>query len=676
MKRRCSSVSPVVRPASVSSTGHGELLSIAVLCALLFSASAAGSAPGWMRAQLSAQVPALDVNADGVILYRETVLTVTPNGKIKRLERQVTKILRPDGVDQAKPRFYYGPMFPITDLHGWSIPPGGKDYEVKERDAIDSADIDVDGGELVTDVRMKVLAIPGAQVGSVIGYEVEQELRPEFLSEDWEVQNIIPIGEERFTLNLPAGWSYESRWLNHGAEAPQSLGPNQWVWVLNQVAPVKVESYMPPWSGIAARMVLSLSPPGGKGSAISTWNDIGVWYGKLVNDRRATSASIKQKVAELTANAASPLAKIQAIAKFVQTDIRYVAIELGIGSHQPHLAADIFSHRYGDCKDNATLLSTMLQEIGVESYYTIINTERGAVTASTPPNLKFNHAILAIVLPAGEGTDLPAQMLSKKWGRVLFFDPTDSLTPFGAIRGELQANFALLVGQDGGELMQLPQLSPELSGITRSATMELDDAGTLKGVVNEVHRGGRASQQRAQLRAATIDTDRIKPIERLAGRSLSNFQVMKASISNLHAENLPFEWHYTLEVAHYSKTAGELLLLRPRVLGNEAAGFLETPEPRVQPVEFDEPERDIDTVEITLPAGYAVDELPPAMNIEEGFASYHSRTEFSGRTLKYTRTLEIKELSVPPAKADELKFFYRKIAEDERNSAVLKRTKP
>jgi hypothetical protein len=185
----------------------------------------------------------------------------------------------------------------------------------------------------------------------------------------------------------------------------------------------------------------------------------------------------------------------------------------------------------------------------------------------------------------------------------------------------------------------------------------------------------RLFMQRAQLRAASVSTDRIKPIEKLAGASLSNFQVLKTSIANLHAENLPFEWHYTLEVANYSKMAGDLLLLRPRLLGNEGATFLETPAVRVQAVELDEPERDIDTVEILLPAGYTVDELPPATNIEDGFASYHSKTEFSGRTLKYTRTLEIKELNVPPAKADELKLFYRKIAEDERSSAVLKRPK-
>jgi len=650
-------------------------LVVGTLCCMLHVPSGmAASSPAWMRAQLNAPLPPHDDKADAVILYQETVLTVSSNGKIKRLDRQVSKILRPGGQTRARPRFYFDPKSPITNLHGWSIPPDGKDYEVKERDAIESADLDVEGGELVSDVRVKLLPIPGAQVGTLVGYEVEQELKPEILADDWGVQDDVPIREERFTLMLPAGWSYESNWLNHGVEAPSSIGSNQWRWTLSDVAAVKIEPYMPPWQGIAGRMVVSLVPPGGKNSGIKSWNDIGAWYAQLINDRRNASPAIRQKVAELTANSSTTMAKIQALAKFVQTDIRYVAIELGIGGHQPHPAADIFSHRYGDCKDNATLLSTMLKEIGVESYYAIINTERGAVSATTPPNLKFNHAILAISLPTDvDAGALPGHLSRPAWGQLLFFDPTDPFTPLGSLRGELQANFALLVGQNGGELLQLPQLSPELSGVTRVAKMELDETGTLRGQVNEVHVGGHGARQRAMLRSAQRDTDRIKPIEKLAGQSLSNFQVLRASIVNLHAEDQPFEWRYSLQVDNYSKSAGDLILLRPRLLGNEAAGFLETTEPRVHPIEFDEPERDTDTVEILLPPGYSVDELPPATNIDDGFASYHSKTEFSGRTLKYTRTLEIKELSVPAGKAEQLKAFYRDIAADERNSAVFKR---
>jgi hypothetical protein len=38
----------------------------------------------------------------------------------------------------------------------------------------------------------------------------------------------------------------------------------------------------------------------------------------------------------------------------------------------------------------------------------------------------------------------------------------------------------------------------------------------------------------------------------------------------------------------------------------------------------------------------------------------------------YTRTFEVNDLSVPVAKAEELKKFYRIIANDERSTAVLR----
>jgi hypothetical protein len=44
----------------------------------------------------------------------------------------------------------------------------------------------------------------------------------------------------------------------------------------------------------------------------------------------------------------------------------------------------------------------------------------------------------------------------------------------------------------------------------------------------------------------------------------------------------------------------------------------------------------------------------------------------SNKLIRYSRTLEQKELSVPIAKADELKKFYRQMASDERNTVVLK----
>jgi uncharacterized membrane protein len=67
-----------------------------------------------------------------------------------------------------------------------------------------------------------------------------------------------------------------------------------------------------------------------------------------------------------------------------------------------------------------------------------------------------------------------------------------------------------------------------------------------------------------------------------------------------------------------------------------------------------------------------VDDLPPAVDADYGFASYHSKTEVKGNLIHYSRTFEVKELSVPVARADDLKKFYRIIAGDERNTVVLK----
>ena len=431
---------------------------------------------------------------------------------------------------------------------------------------------------------------------------------------------------------------------------------------------------MPPFSGVAAQMVITLFPAGGKApTGFATWDDMGKWYSTLLAGRVDASAEVKQQVAALTAGKSTPLEKMQAIAQFLQHDIRYVAIELGIGGYQPHSAPEVFSHRYGDCKDKATLMRSMLHEAGIDSYHVIINAERGAVTSETPAHNGFNHAILAVKIPDGiNDPALVATLQHPKLGRILFFDPTDEMTPFGQIRGELQDNYGLLVTPDGGELLPLPQQPSAMNSIERKAKLTLDEKGTLQGDVKEVRLGGRAWSERWALRSVTKDTDRIKPIESLLANSLSNFQITHASVVNLNLTDKPFGFNYTFVSPDYAKNAGGLLLVRPRVLGNKGFSFLETKEPRRFPVEFEGPAHDTDSFEITIPPGYVVDDLPPAVDADYGFASYHSKTEVKGNVIDYERTFEVKELSVPVSRVEQLRKFYRVIAGDERSTVVLK----
>ncbi len=158
---------------------------------------------------------------------------------------------------------------------------------------------------------------------------------------------------------------------------------------------------------------------------------MGRWYNGLTAGRREATPAMKQKVADLTAHSRTQLEKMKAIATFMQVEVRYVAITLGIGGQQPHPANEIFDKRFGDCKDKATLMSTMLKEIGVDSYYVIINTERGSVSEKTPAAVgDFNHVVLAIRLPKAWTTRacwLPSSI--RGWGGCCFLIPPTRLLP-------------------------------------------------------------------------------------------------------------------------------------------------------------------------------------------------------------------------------------------------------
>jgi hypothetical protein len=633
----------------------------------------AGDAPSWMHTLVGVTLPAYDEKTDAVLLYSETNVTVLSVDKVRKHVREAYKILRPEGRGFGTVDVYFNRGRKITSLHGWCIPAQGKDYEVKDKDAVDVA-APIEGGYLVEDIRYRILRIPAPDVGNIVGYEYEVEEQPFWLQDIWYFQESVPVRESHFSLQLPANWEYKASWIYHPEVKPNESG-NVSQWVVSDVKGIRRESDMPPWRGVAGKMVVSFFPAGGSSrkNEFANWQSMGAWLGNLYSGQMEASDTIKQEVQVLTTGKATSLQKMQAIAGFVQHDIRYVAIELGIGGWQPHAAPDIFSHKYGDCKDKATLMRTMLHEIGIDSYQVVINTERGSVGPDTPAHQTFNHVILAIRLPADlKDASLIATMQDPKLGKVLFFDPTNELIPFGQIGGYLQANYGLLVSPEGGELVELPQQPSAMNSIQRVGKLTLDAQGLLKGDVEELRLGDRASSERRRLHTVTNNADRVKPIESLLAGSLSSFQITKASIVNFEHTEQPFGFTYSFESDNYAKLAGNLLLVRPRVLGVKSLSVLETKEPRKFSFEFDGPYRDTDRFDITLPSGYEVDELPPPMDVDYSFASYHSKTEASGQVIHYSRTIEIKELSVPIDKMDQLKKFYRMIASDERNTAVLK----
>jgi hypothetical protein len=636
-------------------------------------ASANSDAPAWMHAAASKPLPNYDDKTNAVIIYAEDLTTVQPNGKIHKTERRAIRILRPEGRGLAEQHFYYDAETKINSIRGWTIPAQGKDYEVKDKDMTDSGFTGAEEGALVSDFRSKNMELPAAEPGNIIGWEIEQDWRPYILQDRWDLQEEIPIREAHYTLQLPPSWEYKSVFVNHLDIVP-STANGVYSWTVSDVGPIRREPEMPPLQGVASRMVLSIFPPGATNKGFESWAQMGNWYAQLTQGRRDVTPEIHSQVATLTGSLNSPLPKMEAVAKFLQKDIRYVEIGLGIGGYQPHAASFVYSHHFGDCKDKATLMSAMLADSGIDSYYVVINASRGAVGAATPPYLgNFNHVILAIKVPEGISESVtPAYIVHPKLGRLLFFDPTDTMTPFGFIRGELQSNYAMLVAPDGGELVRLPQLAPTKSGIRRSGKLTLDPQGNLTGDFVEIRTGDSASRQRYALRYVTKNEDRVKPIESMVSHSLGSFAFTKVSVVNQDDTSQPFGYNYSVVVRDYGKYAGNLLLVRPRVVGIYTSGVLEQKEPRKYPIELETPAQYTDSFEIALPPGFAVDDLPPAVDFDNSFASYHSRTEVKGNVLHYSRVYEVKQVTIPVDQMEDLRKFYRIVAGDERSTAVLK----
>ncbi len=472
-------------------------------------------------------------------------------------------------------------------------------------------------------------------------------------------------------------WRYRAAWIHHDSVAPQEDGNNQLHWDLADVSAVEDEPEMPSAEAVMGRMVVNYFPP--SGTTANSMDSAGRISASGIRRLRVTgrlsSAEIKQKVTGSYQRLQPDTfrGKIQALANFVQKDIRYVAIEIGIGGYQPHPAASIFSNRYGDCKDKATLLAAMLHEIGIDPFYVLVNTRRGVIAPDYPPGLNFNHVILAIPLPADVPvTDLYAIVTHPQYGKLLFFDPTSTLTPLGYLPYIEQSNYGMLTAADGGELVRMPLLPASVNRLSRTAHLTLSTDGSITGSVEEIRQGELAEETRAQL-LSSQGKDRAKVLETFLGSFMGGFTLTKATTGNLDDYEKLFVLNYQFVAPNYAQTAGDLLLLRPRVLGGKGRTMLEEKE-RKYPFEFDTATVQTDQFDLTLPAGYTPDELPPPVKIDYDFASYSSKVEMVGsNVLRYSRTYQVKDILIPTSRLPDLKKFFRQILKDESNRGCIQK---
>lgn len=171
--------------------------------------------------------------------------------------------------------------------------------------------------------------------------------------------------------------------------------------------------------------------------------DLYQWYKSLVDDMNDDTTSLKAKVEELTANAATDDEKIKNIFYWVQDNIRYIAFEDGIAGFKPDESQNVYKKRYGDCKGMANLTKQMLQLAGFDARLTWIGTKRIAYDYSTPSLSVDNHMICTLF----------------KDGKQIFLDGTEKFSAYGEYAERIQGKQALIEDGDAFILAKVPSAS-------------------------------------------------------------------------------------------------------------------------------------------------------------------------------------------------------------------------
>jgi hypothetical protein len=627
------------------------------------------SVPDWVRDAAAKTLPTYAPETNAVVLMDDTIYSVALNGQATEHYRRVVKILRPAGRDEAVVTVPFNKDSKVLSLHVWSIGPDGHEYAVDDKEIVEFGY--PNEGPLYEDYKYKEVKAPGRDPGGIVAYEYEQRARPYLNEKTWFFQEDIPHVSESFTLELPAGYAYGTVWAHHGSTQAADLEHQRWRWEMKDIPGIDLNHVLMRPSGMAleGRMTVHYGPSGSADAAQGTWQRVGEWYQGLSKDRLVSTPEIAAKANELTTGKADFYDKSEAIAEFVQKQVRYFVIEMGIGGNQPHFAGDIFRNRYGDCKDKATLVSAMLSSVGIHSALMMVDHRRGVVDPDAP-SIVGDHMIAAIEIPKGYDSPRLRSVITAKTGRrYLIFDPTWDKTAFGQLENNLQGGYGVLLEGSDSQVVQLPVLAPELNTIRRTASFHLQPDGSLKGTVTEKRFGDVSEDSRSLYTMG--DAKEREYLDHVLGQDFTTFQVSDVKVENAEALNKDLTTTYTIAADRFGKIMGALLMVRPRVLGSE---YLETDrKPRTVPINLRQTMQITDDYDIELPPGYNVDEIPDPIKLDMGFAAYQSASLVKDNVLHYSRTYIVRAVTLPAEKYGDLQKLAGVIAADEQSRVVLKK---
>lgn len=646
-----------------------SLLALVLFCSV--PAFAAGDeAPAWLKEAAAMKAPAYKRDVPVVVLRNDQEVKVDSSGHLTVTTTYAMRVLLREGRRSATARqLYLTGTEKVKEMRAWLI---RSDGSVKKYDGDDVADVIKNPEDIYDEYRVKlIMAEDDADEGSVFGYQTVTEAAPLFYQDIFLFQERFPTLSSRYTIVLPSGWQASGVVAGHAPLEPTVTG-STYSWQLANLAPIPPEPRSPSVISMAPRVFVNYSPPANTNAStrgFSSWTEVSVWQSNVHEPQSLPDDRIAAKVQELTAGATTELAKIQAIGRFVQ-NLQYVSIDTGVGygnGYRPHPASLTLSKAYGDCKDKANLMRTMLKVLKIPAYsVAIYSSDPTHVQPGWITPYQFDHCIIAIKV--SDAVQLPTVINHEKLGRLLIFDATASSTPVGDLPEEEQGSFALIAAGDQGSLERMPVMPPDSSNLDRTTEISLAGDGSVTASIRENSIGQLAVLERSLFKGLS-NTEYAKMIEGWIANNVTGANISKVEPVDNQADG-KFALSVEFSARSYAQLmAGRLLVFNPSIV-NRTDSLSLTSADRTAPVvlharSFSE------IVRVKIPAGFQVDEMPEAVKLETPFGNYLANYEVKDGQLVFTRKLTQRAASVPVDQYDKIRSFFSSIRSAEQANVVL-----
>ena len=399
-------------------------------------------------------------NDPSVVVLDKGVVRVNTDGTYSTFTQKIVKILNNQGVKQNV--FYSaGGFFSAEQSFEWRTA------------RVWRADGSVE--EAQVQAGAPYVRWPQLQPGDAIEVQhrvdqLAQTFFGDYYGDHWMFVDRVPIVRSEWTVISPV----EKELAVHVKNMPGDSGTpavsktedgkfTVRTWSLKDVPKIRLEPGMPHPG--ETRPVVEVS-------SYHDWNQFATWWWNLIKKQFVVDDGMREKVAELVKGKETRLEKVRAIYDFVVTDIQYQAWEFGVHGYKPYSATAIFNRKWGDCKDKAILIRTLLAEVGIEAFPVLIYaTEGRSEEDMTLPQVgKFNHCIAWVPDSDGKGTPM-------------FLDGTAQYNSLHSVPAMDRGARVLIVRPEGGEIVQIPWNTPEeyLFGQDYAVDLDASGAATLEG---------------------------------------------------------------------------------------------------------------------------------------------------------------------------------------------------